>query len=72
MSLLNDYLDSLPKETASAIVLKIVELQNTDITNIDIQKRITNELRGLPLEFLTQLTHAASLMVKGRENNEQN
>jgi hypothetical protein len=71
MSLFSDYLDSLSKNTASAIALKIVELQNTDITNIDIQKRITNELRGLPLEFLTQLTHAASLMAEARENNEQ-
>jgi hypothetical protein len=71
MSLFSDYLDSLPKDTASAIALKIVELQKTDIANIDIQKRITDELKGLPLEFLTQLTYAVSLMVEARKLDEQ-
>jgi hypothetical protein len=75
MSLFNDYLNSLPKDAASAIVLKIVELQNImeqpNLSIINQEREVAKVLLALPLELVQQLAHALSLMVEARKLNEQ-
>jgi hypothetical protein len=71
MSLFNDYLDSLPKGTATDIAVTMLRLKSLD--SVEKQREALDGIIATrPRDFLAQISYAVLLLVEEQRVNEQN